>query len=264
MTGQAAPALTKWYVDCVDAAGRSAIVYWSALSWRGIQLSVHNLALHEPGMPARYWGGFSRASEPEIRGGDLAWRPGALDWSLEGRALGGPFGMRLLERDEGAVDWQCEACPLRLDVTLPGGRTLSGLGYAERLTLGLAPWALPIDELRWGRWIAGTGERSMVWIDWRGSHPLTVTFVDGSLKTPGSVGDDRIVAGGCALTLSNQRLLHHRAVRDVVGDAGPLTRLLPEAWLDVQDRKWMSLGTLETAGAPPATGWAIHEIVRFP
>ena len=36
MTGPAAPALTKWYVDCVDAAGRSAIVYWSAISWRGI------------------------------------------------------------------------------------------------------------------------------------------------------------------------------------------------------------------------------------
>jgi hypothetical protein len=172
--------------------------------------------------------------------------------------------LRLLERDEGAVDWECEACPLRLEVTLPDGRALAGLGYAERLTLGLAPWALPIDELRWGRWIADTGDSSMVWIDWRGSHPLTVTFVDGSLTRPGSVSDDRVVAGGCALALSNQRMLHHRAVRDVVGDAGPLMRLLPEAWLDVQDRKWMSRGTLETAGEPPVTGWAIHEVVRFP
>jgi len=264
MAGPTAPALTKWYVDCVDAAGRSAIVYWSALSWRGLQLSVHNLALHEPGVPARYWGGFSRAPEPEVRGGTLTWRPGAPGWSLTGHALGRPFGLRLFERDEGAVDWQCEACPLRLEITLPEGRSLSGLGYAERLTLGLAPWALPIDELRWGRWIADTGESSMVWIDWRGSHPLTVIFVDGSQTTAGAVGDDRVDAGAWRLALSIPRLLHHRAIRDVVGDAGPLAHLLPEAWLDVQDRKWMSRGTLEAAGAPPATGWAIHEVVRFP
>jgi hypothetical protein len=104
----------------------------------------------------------------------------------------------------------------------------------------------------------------MVWIDWRGSHPLTVIFVDGSQTTAGAVGDDRVDAGAWGLALSIPRLLHHRAVRDVVGDAGPLARLLPKAWLDVQDRKWMSRGTLETAGAPPANGWAIHEVVRFP
>ena len=264
MTGQAAPALTKWYVDCVDAAGRSAIVYWSAFAWRGLQLSVYNLALHEPGMPVRYWGGFARTPEPEVRGASLTWRPGALDASLEGHSLGRPFGLRLLERDEGAVDWQCEACPLRLEVRLPEGRVLAGLGYAERLTLGLAPWALPIDELRWGRWIADSGDSSMVWIDWRGPHPLTVVFVDGSQTAPGAVGDVRVDAGACVLALSNQRRLHHRSVRDVVGGAGPLARLLPEAWLDVQDRKWISRGTLEAAGAPPVTGWAIHEAVRFP
>ena len=129
----------------------------------------------------RFFGG----SQPEVRGGTLTWRHGTLGWSLQGHALGRPFGLRLFERDEGAVDWQCEACPLRLEITLPEGRSLSGLGYAERLTLGLAPWALPIDELRWGRWIADTGDSSMVWIDWRGSHPLTVVFVDGSRRRRG-------------------------------------------------------------------------------
>ena len=105
----------------------------------------------------------------------------------------------------------------------------------------------------------------MVWIDWRGSHPLTVTFVDGSHDDAGesspTTGSSR--APGFS-RLSNRPMLHHRSVRDVVGEAGPLTRLLPEAWLDVQDRKWMSRGTFETAGAPPLTGWAIHEVVRFP
>jgi len=144
------------------------------------------------------------------------------------------------------------------------GTVVSGLGYAERLTLSLAPWRLPIDELRWGRWIAAEGGRSIVWIDWRGAQPLTAVFVDGVRQGAATVDDDRVAAADASLVLTDQRTLHQRALRDVIGAVGPLARVFPTSWLDVEDCKWMSLGTLHGAGAPPETGWAIHEHVRFP
>jgi hypothetical protein len=143
-------------------------------------------------------------------------------------------------------------------------RRLLGLGYAERLTLSLAPWRLPIDELRWGRWIAGDGLRSVVWIDWRGPRPLTAVYLDGAREPSAAVGDDVVTMGRSALFLTGRRVLHHRALRDIVGRSDALTRVLPEAWLEMQDCKWMSTGTLEATGGRTATGWAIHEHVRFP
>jgi hypothetical protein len=151
-----------------------------------------------------------------------------------------------------------------MQVMMSDGTALSGLGYAERLTLDLAPWRLPITELRWGRWIAADGGRSMVWIDWRGSRPLTAVFVDGVRAAASTVADDRIVAEDAVLVLTGQRTLHRRSLGDVIGAAGPLSRVFPATWLEVQDCKWMSTGTLHPAGARPETGWVIHEHVRFP
>jgi hypothetical protein len=256
--------LTKWYVDCIDQFGRTAIGYWSAFTWRGVRLSINSLAIIEPGTPPRYWGSFSRTPEPKLRGSTFTWHAGALDWSLTGQALAPPFGLRLLDGTRGTVDWECVACPMRADVTLPGGGALSGLGYAERLAISHAPWKLPIEELRWGRWIASTGERSMVWIDWRGPLPRTVVFVDGAQSPSAVVADGRITAGGAALTLPEGPALLQRSIRDVVGGSGILSRLLPPAWLDIRDCKRMSWGTFEAAGARPESGWAIHEHVRFP
>ena len=70
-TGQAVPVLTKWYVDCIDAAGRPPSFTGPPSPGAASSLSVHNLALHEPGTPARYWRSFSRTPEPEVRGGDV-------------------------------------------------------------------------------------------------------------------------------------------------------------------------------------------------
>jgi len=220
--------------------------------------------LHEPGSHPLSRSSFSRVAEPEVRGGLITWRADALGCSITGQAEQAPFGVRLLDRDDGTVDWQCQACPAQMQVTMSDGTVLSGLGYAERLTLSLPPWRLPIDELRWGRWIAADGGRSLVWIDWRGVQPLTAVFVDGVRQGAATVDDDRITAADAILVLTNQRTLHRRALRDVIGAVGPLARVFPTSWLDVEDCKWMSLGTLHVAGARPETGWAIHEHVTFP
>lgn len=264
MKGAVLFSLTKWYLDCVDADRRFAIAYWSALSWHGFRVAIESVVLHAPGAVPRSWSGASRAAAPEVVNRHVAWRSDAAGVSVNGSASLEPFGLRLLEQDGGTVDWSCQACPAHLRVTLPGGTAVTGLGYVERLAVSIPPWRLPITELRWGRWIAASSEKSIVWIDWRGPDPLTAVFEDG-LRSPSAVVDDeRIRTGGTALVLSDTRLLHRRTLRDVIGRAGRLTRMLPEPWLEIQDSKWLSHGERCAAGASPDGGWAVHERVRFP
>jgi hypothetical protein len=172
---------------------------------------------------------------------------------------------RLLDSGDGWVDWRCEAARGDVIVECDNRETLRGDGYAECLSMTLPPWRLPIDTLRWGRWIAADGDRSVVWIDWHGPQPLTAVFVDGQIQQASIVGDERIETGGAALTLTDRHTLCSRSLSDTLGALRPvLAPLLPQSWLAVEDCKWRSRGTLRSAGRPDESGWVIHEHVRWP
>lgn len=255
--------LTKWYVDCVDTRGRSAIVYWSRIAWQGFAFSIHSLSIHEPGAEPIFRSSFADAPPPSRHGRQVIWHGEGLGCDVKMDAHIDPFGIRLFESRDGTLDWRCEAASASVTCSVPVHASIDGAGYAECLTTNVLPWRLPIEELRWGRWICEDASRSIVWIDWRGPHPLTEVFVDGLRQTGSSVTDEGVTTDAMTLTLSEHRRLHERSLSDLIEPLKPLARLLPKAWLAVRDCKLRSTGTTDTSDSV-LTGWAIHEYVRFP
>jgi hypothetical protein len=257
--------LTKWYLDCVDAEGRAAIVYWSVIAWRGIEITWHSLSLHETGAEPVHRTSLAPVAAPAVDHAGIIWHTAPLGCRLECRPIQPGVEQRLLDTAEGSIDWRCETTAGEMTITCDDGPPWRGLGYAERLQMTLLPWRLPIDQLRWGRWIGAGGERSVVWIDWRGPHPLTTVFADGQVRQASVVGDERIETGDAALTLTDRQLLYSRSLSDTLGGLRPvLAPLLPDSWLALEDHKWLSRGTLRAAGRPDESGWVIHETVRWP
>jgi hypothetical protein len=171
----------------------------------------------------------------------------------------------LLDADDGLVDWRCAAPRGDMVVECDGLEPVRGPGYAECLRLTVPPWRLPIETLRWGRWHASSSDRSIVWIDWRGPHPLTAIVADGQVQPTGTVGDDGIDIGGGALALTERCTLYSRSLSDTLGVLrSALASVMPRSWLTLEDKKWRSLGTLRAAGRPDESGWVIHESVRWP
>jgi len=248
----------------VTPDGRSAIAYWASVSGRRLRFSAATLAVHEPGSPPRCWSRLSRPPEPAFAGGALAWRVPEVGFSVDGASQRAAFGLRLVQDPRGTADWECRACPAGMRFGIPGGGAVAGLGYAERITFDFPPWALRIQHLRWGRWIAADGVRSIVWLDWRGADRLTAVFVDGVRDPSGLVQDEEVRTSDGVLAFAARTTLHARTLHDIVGRSKPATRVLPTRWLTMEDRKWLSPATLEGAGVEPVTGWAIHEHVRFP
>jgi len=257
--------LTKWYLDCVDAEGRVAIAYWSAIAWRGIEITWHSISLHEIGAEPIHRTSVNPVAAPAVADSSVLWHSAPLGFRLTCHSRGPVITERLLDGDDGVVDWRCESAHGDVTVECDTHEAVRGKGYAECLSMTLPPWRLPIDELRWGRWIAADGDRSVVWIDWRGSHPLTAIFVDGQIQPAASVGDDRIESGDAVLALTDRHTIYSRSLSDTLGKLRPmLAPVLPHSWLAVEDRKWRSRGTLRVAGRPDETGWVIHETVRWP
>ena len=255
-------AVTKWYLDCVSADGRSAIAYATLLRWHRLSVEWFSLELDDGERPVRRWS-TRHAALPRREDGSILWGNRALGCALETEPLNPPFARTLFRDEEGAVEWFCEAPAARTRVEIADAAVLEGLGYAERLELSLLPWSLGIAELRWGRWIAADGSHNMVWIDWRGARPLTAVFVDGSIAAQATVVDGRVEAAGVTLLIGEQRAIVSRGLGDVIGPIARLAPLVPRAFLGSRETKWAGRATASGFGAVPVAGTVLHEVVRF-
>jgi hypothetical protein len=257
-------ALSKWYLDLVTPDGRALVAYWGEIAWRRAKLRLESVLDGPPARPAAARARVTREAGPrEGQDGGIAWSARGLGLEAHWQPLAAPISRRLFSSPRGALDWECRAPLARVTATLGRGTELSGLGYAERLTLTLAPWELPIEQLRWGRFCASA--RSLVWIQWSGPSPLTLVFADGVEISGAVVSDDGVeMTSEARLCLEGRREL--RAGRPVAGLVARLPGLraaVPRRLHGIEESKWISRGALSGAGVPTVEGWAIHEVVRF-
>jgi hypothetical protein len=140
---------------------------------------------------------------------------------------------------------------------------VSGLGYVEHLRLSVKPWELPINELRWGRYLSDRD--TVIWIEWRGPDLRRWVFHNGTPASCASLSDDEVVLTDRDLCL---RLLDKTVIRE--GNLLPTLsripwadRVVPARLLNMYECKWRSRGVLQENGILVSAGWAIHEVVRW-
>jgi hypothetical protein len=253
--------LSKWYLDAVGEDGEVFIGYRASLRWRRLAVSYAATltgGAHEPRTRST-----ARSEEqPVLRMGALSWTSQALDVEGSWRCVAASETSRTLyETPSGAVVWRC-LMPSAKAEARQGARVVRGLGYAEHLSMTLPPWRLPIDTLRWGRFLSP--EHSVVWIDWeRESARRTWVFVNGAEVQGEVTEEDVFLEGGRVSLPQRDRLLLRSGRLSYLLRNLPLPLSFSRRVLAIHETKWRTRGVLECAGVPPAEGWAIHEVVRF-
>jgi hypothetical protein len=256
--------LSKWYLDCVGGDGDALVAYAAEMRWGPLTLRYASTLRRRPGeLEATAATTMREVPWPVESALDVTWSAPLL--GLEGRwtGLGGPIEATVLESTEGSVRWRCIHPRARAAVTHAGER-IEGLGYVEVLTLTMAPWRLPIDELRWGRFL---GERhALVWIDWRGPHSRRVAWLDGAQVDLARVDTDLVASerGQVRLSIDPGGLLRRGALgRTALAVVPAVDRLLPVRILATDETKWCARGVLDADGDMD-TGWVVHEVVSWP
>ncbi len=249
--------LSKWYLDYVTESGDAAIAYVGAVRWGALRLHFSSL-LQSAGRDVTQRNSLRRPSLPAVSGERVSWSSEPLGFSASWRADSTPLRETIFASDEGEVEWRC---------LIPCGRIEgagAGFGYVERLTMTLAPWRIPIRELRWGRFCSASDW--IVWIDWTGSYSTRIAYRNGQAVRPARLGESEIVLeDGARLSMDRSLVLRVGPLGTTALSSIPgVGRTFPARLLQVHESKWRSRARLEHPGRPPVDGWAIHEVVRWP
>ncbi len=260
--------LTKWYLDCVSDDGNLLILYSGQLHWRAISLHYTSLLRCDEQGGVTTKTSLRTGSAPTIADDQILWNPSHLGISGIWNRASEPLVATLLDTDEGIIEWNCMMPKAHVEIVTAEGKRISGLGYGEFLRMTIPPWRMPIDELRWGRFLSG--DDAVVWIDWRGPMPQQILLNNGEIFNDAIISDEVISFGGRELHLDCGSVLRtgplvSTALASIPGVRG----LFPKRILEAHELKWRSHGMLSlptstsTSPSETSSGWAIHEVVRW-
>jgi hypothetical protein len=254
--------LAKWYADCVTADGVAFIGYSARTRLGPITVPYHSTLVSRPNAPSAVAFTLHPNPGPVLRGREVGWRAPHLDLAGTWTATAPAFRRVLHQDDRSLVDWHCHIPAGHATVRLGGAAPLAGEGYVEELVVAGDPRRLPIREVWWGRF-AGNGHH-LVWIVWRGPQPLALVLFDGQEQPHGRAGARGVTFTGGRLVCDDTRTLRSgRIGRTFLAAHRRIARLVPRA-LDLHEEKWLSRARLEGPDGRTATGWAIHEVIRWP
>jgi len=257
--------LSKWYLDCVSQEGNVFIAYSARLRWKSFTLHYASRLLFTDDAATQSKSTLRRGRPPAADRDVVRWDSPALEVRGEWNALSEPIEETIFEDEAGRIRWRCLQPRAAANVRLERNRAITGYGYVEHLQMTIPPWRLPIQQLRWGRFLSDTD--ALVWIDWSGPHAKRIVYHNGEAASAGSISDEELIlaAPPATLSLDRRRVLREGALTSIALSKIPgLAKVFPSHILNVHECKWLSRGVLRRSSGSEAAGWAIHEIVQWP
>jgi hypothetical protein len=254
--------LAKWYFDCVAENGETIIGYSAIVQWKKFKL--HYTSLLQGSFTASFTSlRFLLPTEfPQQHNDTITWSCDGLDAHGSWKRMYPPTERTLHQNEHGSIRWSC-IMPCAETAMRIGDRHLYGFGYVEFLEMTIPPWKLPIDELRWGRFLSAPD--SLVWIDWKGANPLRLAVHNGAEIKCNSVNDSVISCfdNNLSVQMDRSMIVRNGAIINTALKKIPgIDLVIPKNILQTDECKWLSQGKLNT-GDHSSNGFAIHEIVRF-
>jgi len=158
--------------------------------------------------------------------------------------------------------WNCHH-PKALTEIVYDDSTYKGYGYAETLSMTIKPWNLPIEELRWGRFLSD--DYYITWIDWKGNYPLHKIFCNGTEYNDAIFEADSIAFGGgiFSLIFNEITVIREGKLSSIFSKMPVLKILFNRRLLNTTEIKFKAKSTLNLSTGLTASGWSLYEFVTW-
>ncbi len=158
--------------------------------------------------------------------------------------------------------WNCHH-PRALAEINYNGYIFKGLGYAETLFCPINPVNLPVDELRWGRFLSDS--HTLIWINWKDKHPLNKIFINGTEYNDAIFENDSIIFnnGIYKLKFSEIQIIRNGKLSGLFSKMKFLKIFFSSRLLDTVEIKYKAKTVLSGDSVLLSTGWSLFEIVKW-
>jgi len=254
--------LIKQYFDCIDDDGNCFILYWAELRCCFIHIVYSGLIFSDSKNICTEKATLKKCKRP-LLDHILQFNQPALRINGCWNRVSNPLSLILYKDASGQeLIWDCHHPKAHTTINY-NDKTYEGLGYAETLHLPIKPWKLPIDELRWGRFLSE--QYSIIWIHWKGAYPVNIIFCNGVAYHDASFEEKKIIFSGGTLTLLFEDIIILRQ--------GKLTKILTKMpWLKIifhsrilntVEIKYKAKSSLSDNTKVIANGWSLFETVNW-
>jgi hypothetical protein len=172
--------------------------------------------------------------------------------------------IRLLYKDgeNNELVWNCHH-PKALAEVIYNGNIYKGFGYAETLFIPVRPWNLPIDELRWGRFLSDS--YTLIWINWKGKYPINKIFFNSIEYNDVIFENDIILFNGrmYELKFSEIQLIRKGKLSEIISKMKFLKLFFNHRILNSVEIKYKARTSLNKNSFVLSNGWSLFEIVTW-
>jgi hypothetical protein len=194
--------LEKQYFDCIDDRGNCFIIYRAELHLFRLIINYSGLIFSDCKGITAGKSSLRKSGKPELA--DLLVFDNKI-LSIEGqwKRVDNPLPVFCYTANNNQeLVWNCHH-PRALTEISYNGNKFRGYGYAETLTLTIKPRNLPIDELRWGRFLSD--RYTILWIYWKGTYPVNKLYCNGTEYNDSTFEEEGIIFGnGTYMLLFNE------------------------------------------------------------
>jgi hypothetical protein len=259
--------LSKWFLDFVGENGEAMIFYAAKLKWNDWSVGYTSWLDYHPKSGINLKTRYSKVQIPQVKDHLITWCDSKFGISGTWEALSDKIQARIFDSEEGFLDWECFQPASNVELKI-NDSVLKGKGYAERLTLTVLPWKIPMDELRWGRF--GSEKNILVWIEllekskqqwlWLNGEQIGNCIIDDACI---SIPDKELVLNlDRGVSLESEKKIYalmQKIIRYIPG----FNKFMPVNFLMAEECKWLGKGQLQDHGRVIDNGMAIHEWVNF-
>jgi hypothetical protein len=167
-----------------------------------------------------------------------------------------------IDSENNELIWNCHH-PKALAEIVYNGKIYKGFGYAETLFSPIKPWNLPIDELRWGRFLSDS--YTIIWINWKGKDPINKIFFNGIEFNDAIFENDIIIFGDgiYKLKFSEIQLIRTGKLSGLFSKMILLKIFFNSRILNTVEIKYKAKTTLSKNSSVLSNDWSLFEIVKW-
>jgi len=254
--------IDKMYLDCIDEKGNCFIVYRASLEFFVIKLNYSALIFSDFQNISIEKSTLKKTPKPLIS--DLLHFKNTFlqlegSWERKDDAI----SLLLYKDAQGRnLYWNCHH-PKSLTHIVYKNNIFRGWGYAETLSLPFKPWHLPLEELRWGRFLSE--KVTIIWIQWKGKYPLNKIICNGIIYEDAIFDENSVIFdnGRSILLFQEKVIIRKGKLSNVLSKMPWLKLIFNNKMLNTLEMKYKAKSSFSKDLNPLDKGWSLFEIVTM-